>query len=105
MAVSATLVYTIAPATATPIAALDGAVNAVPLPTSDMTQIGVTLASDTTAIVPPNVVRTIVFNLGPEFNVDFPPGTDQAAPFRDLYTHALGAGLASKVIASEPVVV
>jgi hypothetical protein len=91
------------PITPTALAAAMAAITLDPLPISQMT--GCTLTSDNTTLTGGTANRTLVFAINTAAYVaNFPAGTDQAAPFRDLYTHQLAAGLKCKVLA-DPVVI
>jgi hypothetical protein len=61
---------------------------------------GCTLVSDTTT----GLTRTFVYDLTAQFISEFPATSDQAAPFRDLYTHTLAAQLQSMITAAAPVI-
>jgi len=103
---TATLAYEITAAPTVPVANLAAAVAAVALSfTAIETVTGCTLASDTTTTLGQVVTRTIVFDINTaQFIAQFPAGTDQACPFRDLYTHELAHFLNTKV-APQPVVI
>lgn len=74
-----------------------------PMPIMQMT--GCTLTSDNTTLGGATANRTLVFAINTAaYIANFPAGTDQAAPFVDLYTHQLAAGLKCKVLA-DPVVI
>jgi hypothetical protein len=101
---TATLVYTVTRAKPIKIADLVTAVGNVVLTTDELTQCGVTLNSDITAMVDgDHAARTIVFDLSADFIVQFPDNTDQAAPFRGLFTQTLSAALKTVVAAAAPV--
>lgn len=102
------IVYTVTAVALVLPTVLQAKMAAVPLPTGptgDITQVtGAVLATDVTTISGQDVTRTINFTLGAEFNTEFPPGSDQASPFRELYTSILANALSTKVVAAAPVV-
>lgn len=106
MSNTATLVYHATaqgPVTPTALEAAMAAVVLDPLPIEQIT--GCTLTSDNTTLGGSTATRTIVFAINTAAYVaNFPAGTDQAAPFRDLYTHQLSGGLNCKVI-EDPVAI
>jgi len=106
MSTSATLVYTIELVPPLSLAQLLTAVEAVELDETDMAQLGATLTSDSSAIVGQTVERTIVFNISSAaFNENFPSADNQqASPFVNLYTTALGGALGMVVVASPPAI-
>ena len=106
MSTSATLVYTIELVPPLSLAQLLTAVEAVELDETDMAQFGATLTSDSSAIVGQTVERTIVFNISSAaFNENFPSADNQqASPFVNLYTTALGGALGMVVVASPPAI-
>ena len=106
MSATATLVYhATAQGPVTPTA-LDAAMSGITLDKAPIEQMtGCTLVSDITTLGGATANRTIIFAINTAAYVaNFPAGTDQAAPFRDLYTHQLAAGLKCKVLA-DPVVI
>lgn len=106
MSLTATLVYhATAQGPVTPDE-LEAAMTAVVLdPAPIQTITGCTLTSDTTSLGGATATRTLVFDINTAaYIANFPAGTDQAAPFRDLYTHQLAAGLMCKIVA-DPVAI
>lgn len=101
MSTRATLVYHATVFGPTSPAALEAAMAALTLdPTPIQEATGAVLFSDTTGLAGSVATRTIVFNISPAtFVARFPAGTDQASPFRDLYTHQLAAGLKTVITA------
>jgi len=95
VSVSATLAYSATATGPTTPAALDTAMAAVDLTFDAIEQItGCTFISDITTTALTVVTRTIVFDINTaQFQSSFPPGSDQAAPFRGLYTQTLSAAL------------
>jgi hypothetical protein len=66
---------------------------------------GAVLFSDITTLTGSTANRTVVFDItGAAFQANFPVGTDQAAPFRGLYTQVLSAAIKTKII-EDPVVI
>jgi hypothetical protein len=106
MSATATLIYTIAQVPPLTLPQLAAAVAAVSLPTGDMANFGATLVSDTTTTVGTNAKRTIQFDISSaEFENNFPSATNQqASPFVNLYTTALGGALGMKVVATPPII-
>ena len=106
MSTTATLAYSATATGPTTPAALEAAMAAVvldPVPINEVT--GSSLTSDTTGLAGPVATRTLVFNItSADFQTRFPPATDQASPFRDLFTHVLAHKLNTK-IAVAPVVI
>jgi hypothetical protein len=100
MPTQATLKYQIAPQGPVSLNALLAAAQpgVLPLPTGDMANFGATVFSDAAAINGGNVERTIVFHFQAAFYTNFPNGTDQASPFRGLYTQILAYKLVSAVV-------
>lgn len=77
MATQVTLTYRI-PRTNSSMVNLLAAVQAVPLPVNDFTPFGVSLLTDNSVILFQNVIRTLVFSLGPiftSFALDITPPT------------------------------
>ena len=105
MSSTATLVYHATASGPVTPALLDATMGAIILdkvPIEEMT--GALIISDNTTLTGATANRTIVFDIsGVVFIERFPAGTEQS-PFVDLYTHELGLGLNSKVIA-DPVVI
>lgn len=105
MSTTATLVYTVRPVPPVLLATLQAALAAVPIdPTEIETMTGCTLTSDVTNNDGTNAIRTIIFGLPAAFQANFPQLATQASPFKNLYTHSIGAGLGS-VVAVSPVVI
>jgi len=104
MASTATLVYTVTPTPPVSLSRLQTALAAVALSTSDMTNFGATLSSDTTSNDGTNAIRTIVYNISSAaFAANFPAG-QEASPFNDLFTTELAGALGMVVVASVPVI-
>lgn len=105
MTTSATISYAVTPSGPVSQAQLETALEAVSLDPTVPNTLGATLTSDTTAIVGAAVVRTLVWNISSaEYQSNFPVGTDQGAPFRDLYTQTIGFFLKTKVTAGTVVI-
>jgi hypothetical protein len=106
MSTSATLAYSVTAFGPTVPATLEAALAAVVLNYAgieDMT--GAVLASDTTGLTGSVATRTIVFTIsGATFQLRFPPGSDQSAPFNNLYTQTLAAGVKSFVTSASVVI-
>jgi len=87
-------------------AALEAAMTAIVLdPTSIEQATGCTFVSDLTTLAGATATRTVIFNINTaRFIAQFPAGTDVASPFRDLFTHILGLGLNSKVVADAVII-
>jgi hypothetical protein len=106
MSSTATLEYQATATGPTTPANLETAMAAVSLDENAIETItGCTLTSDTTTLAGAVATRTIVFAINTtQFEACFPAGTDQAAPFRGLYTQALSSGL-NTFITEIPVVI
>jgi len=106
MSSTATLEYSVTaqgPITPTQIESALSGVLINYLPIEEIT--GAALSSDVTTLAGSVASRTIVFNItGVHFQTRFPPGTDQAAPFRGLYLQTL-AGTLGAVVTEHPVVI
>lgn len=100
MSATATLKYAVRIQGPITQAALIAALTAIPLSIVPLNLFGVSLTSDTTAAVGvTGAERTIVYDIsGAEFQTLFPPGSDQASPFRGLYTQTIGQVIKSPVI-------
>ena len=102
---TATLAYTVTLQPPNTNDQLKAALEAVPLPTDDLKNIGATLASDTTTQPTSTTCeRTLVFTLSATFTSMFPSGTNQKAPFRNYFTSKLARALTSNVDAADPVI-
>jgi hypothetical protein len=99
MSTTATLKYVVSIQGPITQAALVAALTAIPLSITPLDVFGASLTSDTTAAVGAlEAERTIVFDIaGAQFQTNFPPGTDQASPFRGLYTQTIGQAIKSPV--------
>lgn len=106
MSSSATLAYSATAFGPMSPANLEAAMSSIILDEAEIeTATGCTLTSDITTLHLSVVTRTIIFDIAPAtFQANFPLGTDQAAPFRGLYTQALSGGL-NTLIAENPVVI
>lgn len=106
MSSTATLAYSATAAGPTLPANLLTAMEAVNLDESEIeTVTGCTLTSDTSALSGATATRTIVFAINTAtFEANFPSGTDQAAPFRGLYTQAFSGALSCPIVET-PVVI
>lgn len=63
---------------------------------------GATLNTDTTLAGAGKVTRTIVLNITPAYDDNFPPSSDQTAPFWSFMTNILQKACGSPVIAAAP---
>lgn len=99
MTVSATLSYTVTSTGPVSPAALEAAMTAVVLDPSGIEQAtGATLTSDVTSLIGLTAERVLIFDIaGAAFQANFPPGSDQASPFRGLYLQSLSGALNSFV--------
>jgi hypothetical protein len=103
---TATLTYSATAVGPTTVANLAAAMAAVDLDFGEIeTATGCTFGSDTTTEVGQVVTRTIVFDINnATFLGNFPNGTDQASPFRNLYTLVLSESLACFITAGAVVI-
>jgi hypothetical protein len=97
---SATAVGPVVPAN------LEAAMVAVDVQELGIEQItGAVLSGGATSIAGKVVTRTFIYDIATNlFQAQFPAGTDQASPFRGLFTQTLGAALKCP-IAEAPVVI
>lgn len=100
---TATLSYAVKPTNVLPSATMVTQMSLVPLYASAMTDpvlktlFDCTVASDVTAPVGQNIVRTIVLNLGAGFFSLFPTAADWATAFNDLFGRTLALLLPAQV--------
>lgn len=79
-------------------------VGAVDVTEGELALLGMSVDSDSTAIVGPDVERTIVLDVGADGEARFPTDAEKEDVTRALYTIALATKIPAQVSASEPVV-
>lgn len=97
----ATLTYAVNPTRLT-AAALVPLIDsgAAPIPADTVDLIGGAVAGDVTAVVGTQAVRTITWVFDAKFRGQFPDGTDQASPFRNLLTQIIERSVRHPVVSS-----
>jgi len=107
MSTTATLEYSVTAFGPMLPATLEAALAAVALDEQAIQdQTGCTFNSDTTTLVGATASRTIVFNINTAtFEANFPAGSDQACPFRGLYSQTISGALATFVTETPVVIV
>lgn len=103
MSTNVTLEYDVIAQVPVTLDELSAALAAIDLDFVPLAQYGAVSTGDTTSLISGGAKRVLTFSLDANFNVMFPPASDQGSAFRNYFTQTLAAALVSSVTAVEPV--